>query len=141
MILLFLFQCAVKNLRNVFKMNATEKICSLFWLKASNCQYAVFNFHLAFAFYFFLLFCVFLLASAFGTVSHLRAHTRTQSRIAIGFVFRFTEDLKTNAISRIRMRIRESRTIRTRHDMARYGMITARYVAPQAFASQLSDSL
>lgn len=96
-------------------------------------------FHLAFAFYFFLLFCVFLLASAFGTVSHL--HTHTQSRIAIGFVFRFTEDLKTNAISRIRMRIRESRTIRTRHDMARYGMITARYVAPQAFASQLSDSL
>lgn len=78
----------------------------------------------ALAFYFFLLFCVFLLASAFGTVSHLRTHTRThvrtQSRIAIGFVFRFTEDLKTNAISRIRMRIRESRTIRTRYDMARY---------------------
>lgn len=67
--------------------------------------------------------------------------THTQSRIAIGFVFRFTEDLKTNAIFRIRMRIRESRTIRTRHDMGRYGMITARYVAPQAFASQLSDSL
>lgn len=142
LLLLFLFQCAVKNLRNVFKMNATEKICSLFWLKASNCQYAVFNFSFGFCF----LFLFVILCFSFGfcfwhRFAFAHTHTDTQSRIAIGFVFRFTEDLKTNAISRIRMRIRESRTIRTRHDMARYGMITARYAAPQAFASQLSDSL
>lgn len=85
--LLFLFQCAVKNLRNMFKMNATEKICSLFWLKASNCQYAVFNFHLlsALAFcYFFVILCF-----SFGFCLWHRfssAHTHTH---AITYRYRF----------------------------------------------------
>lgn len=93
-------------------------MCFLFWLKASNCQYAaVFDFHLVLA----LAFCFYF---SFGTVSHLHTHNRTHANANVSLSVSYSQICENDC----EFTDTES-DARISQQYGRHGMVLARYGA------------